>query len=123
MSSLIKEINRLIRKETYVLLFDIFNGCFLVQLKKQIGIKLRFYRKENLKICTTFEKKKGTKYIRANVYFGVIVFSCLSSTKLYLRFLLIYFDREIKSFYQSTLRNEVDFMDIMNVSPNILGKN
>ena len=33
MSSLIKEINRLISKEIYVLLFDVFNGC-LVQLKK-----------------------------------------------------------------------------------------
>ena len=31
MSSLIKEINRLISKGMYVLLFDIFNGCSLVQ--------------------------------------------------------------------------------------------
>ena len=34
MSKLIKEINRLKSKEMYVLLFDIFNGCSLVQLKK-----------------------------------------------------------------------------------------
>ena len=35
MSSLIKEINRLIiSKGIYVLLFDVFNGCSLVQLKK-----------------------------------------------------------------------------------------
>ena len=34
MSSLIKEINRLISKGIYVLLFDAFNGCSLVQLKK-----------------------------------------------------------------------------------------
>ena len=34
MSSLIKEINRLISKGMYVLLFDIFNVCSLVQLKK-----------------------------------------------------------------------------------------
>ena len=34
MSSLIKEINRLIIKGMYVLVFDIFNGCCLVQLKK-----------------------------------------------------------------------------------------
>ena len=34
MSSLIKEINRLISKGMYVLLFDIFNACSLVQLKK-----------------------------------------------------------------------------------------
>ena len=36
MSSLIKEINRLISKGIgmHVILFDIFNGCSLVQLKK-----------------------------------------------------------------------------------------
>ena len=85
--------------------------------------KLQFYREENLKKCTTFEEQKGTRYIRGNVYFGIIVFSCLSSTKPCLRFLLICFDREIKGFYQSSLWNEVDFMDIMNVSPNILAKN
>ena len=34
MPSLIKEINRLISKGMYVLLFDIFNGWCLVQLKK-----------------------------------------------------------------------------------------
>ena len=76
-----------------------------------------------MKKCTTFEEQKGTRYIRGNVYFGIIVFSCLSSTKPCLRFLLICFAREIKGFYQSSLGNEVDFMDIMNVSPNILAKN
>ena len=34
MSSLIKEISRLISKGMYVLLFDIFNGCSVAQLKK-----------------------------------------------------------------------------------------
>ena len=29
MSSLIKEINRLISKGMYVLLFDVFNGCLV----------------------------------------------------------------------------------------------
>ena len=54
--------------------------------------------------------------------FVIIIFSCLSSKNLYLRFPLICFAREIKSFYQS-LENGVDFTDIMNVSPNILDKN
>ena len=63
------------------------------------------------------------EHVRANAYFSIISFSCLSSTKLCLRFLLICFDREIKGFYQSSLGNEVDFRDIMNVSPNILAKN
>ena len=34
MSSLIKEINRLISKGMYALLFDVFNECSLVPLKK-----------------------------------------------------------------------------------------
>ena len=78
-----------------------------------------------MKKCTTFEEQKGTRYICRNVSFGMIVFSCLSSAKPCLRFLLICFDQEIKGFYQSSLgrSSEVDFMDIMNVSPNILAKN
>ena len=79
--------------------------------------------KENLTKCSSFEGQKGTRYILKNVYFGVIVFSCLSSTKQCLGFLLIYFAREIRGFYQSFLGNEVDFRDIMNVSQNILAKN
>ena len=85
--------------------------------------KLRFSLKENSKKCTSFEEQKGTRYIRGNVYIGIIVFSCLSSTKLCLRFLLNCFVREINGFYQSSFRNEVDFRNIMNVSPNILAKN
>ena len=84
---------------------------------------LQFYRKENLKKCTSFEVQKGNRYIRKNIYFGIIVFSCLFSTKLGLIFILICFHRETKGFYQSFLGNEVDFTDIMNVSPNILAKN
>ena len=36
---------------------------------------------KKLKKCTSFEGQKGTMYIRGNVYFGIIVLSCLSSTK------------------------------------------
>ena len=35
---------------------------------------------------------------------------------------LLVFALEIKGFYQRSLRNEVDFRDIMNVSQNILAK-
>ena len=56
-------------------------------------------------------------------FFDIILFSCLSSTKPCLRFLLICFVREIKSFYQSSLGNEVNFRDAMNVSANLLAKN
>ena len=73
-----------------------------------------------MKKCNSFEEQKVTRYIRENVYFAIIIFSCLSSTKPCLRFLLNCFVREIEGFYESSLENEVDFRDIMNVSPNIL---
>ena len=73
-----------------------------------------------MKKCTSFEKQKSTRYIRENVYFAIIIFKCISLAKLFLRFLLSCFVREIKDFYQDFLENEVDFRDIMNVSPNIL---
>ena len=72
--------------------------------------------------CTSFEEQKGTRYIRENVCFGIIIFSCLSSTKPCLKFLLNCFVWEIKGFYQSSLGNEVDFRGIVNVFSNILAK-
>ena len=67
-------------------------------------------------------RAKRYKVYSRKRYFGIIVFSCLSSTQLCLRFLLICFDREIKGFGQSSLGNQFDFRDIMNVSPYILAK-
>ena len=87
---------------------------------KLVGIN--FFGKKIRRNALALKSKKGTKYIRVNVYFDIIVFSCLSSTKLYLRFLLICFAREIKSFYQGFFGNEIDFRDIMNVSLRILAK-
>ena len=93
-----------------VLLFDVFKHLLL-------------RKTDVLKTCPK-SKFLGKKiYIRGNAFFGIIVFSYLSSTKSCLRFLLICFAREIKGFYQSFLGNEVDFRDIMNVSPNIFAKN
>ena len=111
--SSIKEINRLVSKGVSNIYY----------WGKQTFSKLRFSRKENLKKCTSFEEKKGTRYIRGNAYFRIITFSCLSSTKPCLRFVSICFVREIKFFYQSSLGNEVDFTNVMNVSQNILAKN
>ena len=51
-------------------------------------------------------------YIGTNVYFSIIVFSRLSSTKPCPRFLLSCFAREIKGFYQSSLENQVDFKNL-----------
>ena len=84
---------------------------------------LQFSLKENLKKCSSLEEQIGTRYIRGNVYFGITVRNWLSSTNSCLRFLFICFAREIKGFYRSSLGNEVDFTDIMNVSPNILARN
>ena len=58
-------------------------------------------------------------YIRENLYFGIIIASCLSSTKVCLTFLLNCFVQEIKGFYQSSLGNEVDFRERF---PTFLGK-
>ena len=75
-----------------------------------------------MKKCTSFEEQKDTSHIREKVYFGNISFSCHSSTKSFLRLFLNCFVLEVK-FCQSSLGNEVDFSDIMNVSQNILAKN
>ena len=75
--------------------------------------------KEHLRKCISFEEQKGTRYIWENVYFGIIIFSCLLSTKLCLRCLLNCFVWDIKGFYQSSLWNEINFRDILNVSPKL----
>ena len=85
--------------------------------------KNKFLGKKIWRNALSFEEQRDTRYIWGNIYFGTIFFSCLSSTKPCLRFILICFAREIKGFYQSSLRNKVDFREIMNVSPNILAKN
>ena len=76
-----------------------------------------------MKKCASFEEQKGTRYIRGNVYFGIIISSWLSSKKLCLNFLFICFAREIKGSYHSSFGNEVDFTNIMNISSNTLAKN
>ena len=103
-----------------VLLFDVFKHLLL---RKNDALKTCRKSKLLRKKFVRNEEQKGTKYIRENVYFGIIIFSCLSSTKPCLRFLLNCFVWEIKGFYQSSLGNEVDFSDIINVFPNIVAKN
>ena len=110
------KVNRLINKECQT--FTIEKSWFSQNLPEK-----NISRKENLKKCTSFEEQKSTRYIWWNVYFGIIVFSCFSSTKPCLRFLLICFARKIKVFYQSYLGNEANLKDLMNVSPNILARN
>ena len=104
-----------------VLLFDVFT--IEKNWRCQNLPEKSFSQKESLKKRTSFEDQKDTSYIQENIYFGIIIFICFLSTKPCLRFLLNCFVQEIKGFYQGSLGNEVDFRDIMNVSPNILAKN
>ena len=69
-------------------------------------------QKENLNKCNSFEEQKCTRHIQGNIHFGIILFSCSLSTKICLRFVLICFAWKIKTSYQSSLGNEVDFIDI-----------
>ena len=111
--SSIKEINKLISR-------GMSNIYYWEKLTFSKLVWKEIYWKENLKKCSSFGKREGTRYIVENVYFGIIVFSCHSSTKLCLIFLLTWFALEIKDFYQSFLRNEADFRDIMNVQISML---
>ena len=69
-----------------------------------------------MKKCISFEEQKGTRYIQGNVYFSIISSAVFCLQNRILDFFLICFAREIKSFYQSSFRNEVDFTNIINVS-------
>ena len=107
-----------------VLLCDVFKYLLLTKIDVLKSFKKsKFLGKKHLKKCTSFEEQKGARYIREILYFGIIIFSCLLSTKPFLRFLLNCFVRKIKGFNQSSLENDADFRDIMDVSPNILAKN
>ena len=85
--------------------------------------KIKFLKMKIWRNALALKSKVYSGYNRENIYLGIIVFSCLSSTKPCLRFLLICFAWEKKGFYQSSLGNEVvAFKDIMDVSRNILAK-
>ena len=83
--------------------------------------KTKFLGKKIWRNALALKSKKVQGIIY--VYFGIIIFNCLSSPNSCLKFPLNSFFGGIKGFYQSFLGNEVDFRDIMNVSPNILAKN
>ena len=96
-----KEINKLISNVKYLLLRK---TDVLKTFRKR-----KFLGKKIWRNALALKSKK----VQGSVYFGIIVFCCLWSTKPCPRFLLIWFAREIKSFYQSSLRNEVEFRDII----------
>ena len=71
MSNVIKEVNRYVKH---------------LLLRKTDLLKSSVLSERKFEEIHIFEEQKGTRYIRGNVYFGIIVFSCLSSTKACLRF-------------------------------------
>ena len=106
-----------------VLLFNVLKHLLFSKTDvRKTCRKSKFLEKKISRSALALKSKK-VQVIPDNVHFGIIIFSCFSSSKSCLRFLLNCFVREIKGFYQSYLRNEVDFGDIMNVSPNIFAKN
>ena len=117
-----KEANWLINKGMCVILFDVFKHLLLRETDvRKFCRKSKFLRKKICRNTLALRNKRVQGMLGKNVCFGIIIFSCLSSTKLCLCFLLDCFIRQIKVFYQSLLGNEVDFRDIMNVSPKYLG--
>ena len=99
-----------------VLLFDAFKHLLLRKLTfSKLVVKVNFSEGKSLAL-------KGKK-VQARFGKTFILALLSSSTKLYLRFLLNCFVREIKGFYESSLGNEVDLRDVIDFSPNILAKN
>ena len=91
--------------------------------EKLMFSKLRFSWKENLKKCSSFEGQKGTRYIWGNIYFGIIFFGCLLSTKLCLNFFFNLFCSGDKRFLSQFLRKWGWFNGHNEPFPNILNKN
>ena len=92
-------------------------------LLRKTDVLKGIYSKRIFEEMHNFKEQKDTRYIQGNVYIGIMVFSCLSSTKACLRSLLSCFVQELKRFYQNSFGNEVELRDIINVSLNILAKN
>ena len=108
--------------DTFTFLIELFK----FHSSRSVKLKTRFPRKGNLKKCPSFEEQNGTRYILGNIYFEIIVVSCLLFTKPCLRFIIICFARQKKGFYQISWGNEVDFTyfaDMIKVFPKISPQN
>ena len=101
-----------------------FIWCFYywekLTFSKLVGNKSKLPVKKIIRNALALKSKK---VYSKKLLFWHYYLQLLSSTKARLRFLLIKFAREIKDSYQSSLGNEVDFRNIMNVSPSIFAKN
>ena len=63
--------------------FSVKPSKFPIYFANNCSVKNKTYFSRK---CTSFEEQKDTRYIRGNVYFDIIVFSCLWSTKSCLEF-------------------------------------
>ena len=110
-----------------VLLFNDFNGFSF----KERHVKHLLLRKTDVLKTFIFSGRKFEEIQwfwraeRYKVYLGKFWHYFLQLSFVYKTLSQIYFNffcSGIKGFYQSSLGNEVEFTDIMNVSPNILNK-
>ena len=83
----------------------------------------KFLGNKNCGKALAFKNKKVQGIFGETFIFCIIASSCLLSTKPCLRLFLICFPREIKSFYQNSLGDKIDFKNIMNGSLKYLGQN
>ena len=107
-----------------VLLFDVFKHLLLRKTDVlKTCWKSKFLRKKIWRNALPFCKSKKVQGIFWETFISALLSSAVFRLQNCRRFLVNCFAREIKGFYRSSLGNEVDFMDVMNVSPNILAKN
>ena len=118
LSFILKNIVLIIKHSGKVNFYFFIELCTF-HLSSSAKLKIHFSWKENLKKCSSFEEQKSARCIRGNIYSDIIVLSSFSSTKRCLEFIEICFTREKKCFYQISWGNEVNFTNMMYVSPKI----
>ena len=107
-----------------VLLFDVFKHLLLRKTDVlKTCWKSKFLRKKVWRNALPFCKSKKVQCIFWETFISALLSSAVFRLRNCRRFLVNCFAREIKGFYRSSLGNEIDFMDVMKVSPNILDKN
>ena len=102
-----------------VLLFDVFKYLLFTHVLKTCP-KSKFLGKKIWRNALALKSKKVQGIIRENLILTLLSSAVFRLQNRVLNFFC--FVWEIKGFYQGSLGNEVDFRDIMNVSPNTLAK-
>ena len=106
-----------------VLLFVVFKHLLLRKtgVLKTCG-KNKFLGRKIWRNALALKNEKIQGIFGKALILALLSSAAFPSTKQWLRSRLNCFVRKVKGFCQSSLGNEIDFGDIMNVSPNILTK-